>query len=307
MNAFVFATEQTPQEKMNGENHAFLLLEGRPLLLYVLMALDRVETIQKIFVIGPPKEVMRVIESVMFTLPFQKQIVVVTPKETLLDSLSAAQLQSAATRSSEETLPMISPPALFLLGNIPFVTTAEISTFVAAADLLNNDLCVSYARDGAFDFLELNHDEATAQLKISWPSSYGPYHLGRLFLARPGEMGKREALQQILALPVQTPCEKDQLEAFFKIIDLKMEEKEKTNPELGGITAKTSAFLNARLQLIETQTGGNTLPVHNTASYDFVSKHFETWRQHIGTLKSDQGEKICSISGAVCETDGHEH
>ncbi|MFQ5588825.1 MAG: hypothetical protein ACE5F7_08290 [Nitrospiria bacterium] len=308
MNAFVFATDQRPQNRVRGKHPAFLPLENRPLLLYVLMALDRVEAIQKITVIGPPKEVMRAVESVMFVMPFQKQIVVLEPRETLLESLEATVPGSGVGESGQDGLSMISDPALYLPGNIPFVTTAEISTFIASADMRQFDCCVSYASANAYDFLGSTQPQVSTKFKTAYHLEKEAVHLGRLFLARPGQMGHPAALKKILTLfqsrTSNAPGDENPIESFLKLAGFKLEGKgSAVYPGLADLAAQTSAFLKTRVQLIQTQTGGHALPVEDGDSHRFIADHFEAWRQQIAELKSEQGEKICSISGTVCDSE----
>lgn len=310
MNAFVFACNPVPARQINGMNTAFLPLEGRPLLLYVLMALDRVPEITTITVIGSPKEIMRAIEQVIFEIPFQKKISVLEQKETLLESVSltstfvngaSSRADSHREKDVQEGLAMLPEPALFLPANIPFVTSAEISTFIAAADMTQSDFCFSIVRGGTLTF-----SDSEQAPHILFETEHASYHPGRLVLARPGQMADETSLQTLAAL-YQHSCQEnpDQrlLEAFLKSIGLPSgTQSGGTRAALSAIEEKATAFLKTRFRLIETVTAGNALPADDTGAYQFILRHFEAWRRHISELKNKQGEKLCSISGSVCES-----
>ncbi|GEM_PF-6080747 len=307
MNAFLLAATQTPDRQINGMNHAFLPLAGRPLLIYVLMALDRVTQIDQTVVIGPPREIMRAIESVIFEIPFQKKIVVIEEQATLRESLSFADAQSRKRAIQPDGLNMLSEPALILPGHIPFVTPAEISTFIAAADMTTADCCLSIAADAAFRFSDLEQNKQSSETTIP-PSPC----LGSLLLARADCIGDPNALK-IIEERYQKNRGADsshttRLEAFLKWINARDEkEPQETLPPLSEIEKNIAAFLKTRFKFIETASAGNALPAKNPAAYRFLVDHFEAWRNYITGLKTEQGEKVCSISGRACESHGHEH
>ena len=87
MNAFILAGDRGRSRQVGGMNKAFLLLEGRPVLLYVLMALDRVRGIDQVYVVGPRKEIMGVIEKALPDALFSKKIEVLEQKNSLLENI----------------------------------------------------------------------------------------------------------------------------------------------------------------------------------------------------------------------------
>lgn len=319
MNAFVFACDPVPERQINGMNHAFLPLEGRPMFLYVLMALDRVPEITTITVIGSPKEIMRAIERVIFEIPFQKKIAVLEQKKTLLenvflvsalvngattlgnDSSTSTQADPHRKKESQEGLAMLPEPALFLPANIPFVTSAEISRFIAAADMTRSDFCFSIVRARLLTF-----SDSEPSPHVLYETEQGSYHPGRLVLTRPGQMADETSLKAIDALHHKNRQEdglhQNGLKPFLKLIGIPDETTTDSRPSLSAIEEKATVFLKTQFKLIETVTGGNALPADDTVSYQFILRHFEAWRKHISTLKSEKGEKLCSISGAVCES-----
>ncbi|MEC4678805.1 MAG: hypothetical protein VST69_08650, partial [Nitrospirota bacterium] len=192
MNAFVFANTQNPKQQINGMNASFLPLAGRPLLIYVLMALDRVTQIDKVIVIGATKEIMRAIESVIFEIPFQKRIVVAEEKEYFLESVSFAETESRKKGGVPDGLNMISEPALFLPGNIPFLTTAEVSRFILACDMTEADCYLSIIPGKPTSFFKAEQ----TQTDIADGEKQG-LSLGRLLLAKCDAIGDSDAIKQI--------------------------------------------------------------------------------------------------------------
>ncbi len=309
MNAFVFANTQDPKQQINGMNASFLPLAGRPLLIYVLMALDRVTQIEKVIVIGATKEIMRAIESVIFEIPFQKRIVVAEEKETFLESVFFAETESRKKGGVPDGLNMASEPALFLPGNIPFLTTAEVSRFIAACDMTKADCYLSMIPDKATSFFRAEQ----TQTDLGDREKQG-LSLGRLILAKCDAIGNSDAIKQIEHHYKKRQTDQAppplQLETFLKNIGVSPTKKHtETSTVFSEIEEKMSTLLKTRFKFTPCATAGNALCAEDEPSYQFLLDHFEDWRKHIMTLKTEEGDKICSISGTACEPhdNGHEH
>ena len=307
MNAYVFANTQNPKQQVNATNCAFLPLEGRPLLIYVLMALDRVTPIEKVIVIGATKEIMRAIESVIFEIPFQKKIMVVEERGSFLESVMFAQTESHKKAGQLDGLNMISEPALFLPGNIPFLTTAEVSSFIAASDMSTADCYLSTISGQATPFPMPKQD----QNNLDDPEKQAIIP-GRLLLAKCDAIGDSDVIKKIethyknkQADQLLSPLA---LEAFLKGMGISLKTKfSETNAALSEIEEKISTLLKTRFKLTQCATPGHALPAEDTKSYQFLMDHFEDWRKHIMTLTTEEGDKICSISGTTCGSHDDEH
>ncbi len=290
MKAFVFANDQNPTQEINGLSYAYLPLEGRPILLYVLMALDRVSDIEEITVVGSQKKIMRVIESVMFEMPFQKTIAVLEQKPTLFESMADVN------KDRGDGLEMLSEPALFLPGNIPYLTSAEISTFIAASDMRKSDVCLSIASKNALKFFA--QKEVTRQ---NSPSSSQTVRLGNLLIARSESLFKNIVLKTFYEHLKESSYDAKTLEGFFKYPGFNDESKAQ-KPSLSDLEENLSQYLNLDFKFSETVTAGNTFAVRDHNAYQFVQRQFSDWREQIIELKSEDGEQICSISGTICDS-----
>ncbi len=309
MNAFVFANTQDPKQQINGINASFLPLAERPLLIYVLMALDRVPQIEKIIVIGATKEIMRAIESVIFEIPFQKRIVVAEEKEHFLESVFFAETESRKKGGVPDGLNMISEPALFLPGNIPFLTTAEVSRFILACDMTKADCYLSMIPGKATSFFRAEQTQTDLA-----DGEKQDLSLGRLLLAKCDAIGDSDTIKQIEQHyknrkidQILRPLQLETLLNKIKISPTTKSSKINTSPS--EIEKQVSTLLKTRFKLTQCATAGNALCAEDKKSYQFLLDHFEDWRKHIMTLKTEEGDKVCSISGTACDShdDGHKH
>ncbi|MDC4226920.1 MAG: NTP transferase domain-containing protein [Candidatus Manganitrophus sp.] len=81
MDAFVLAGDRGASHQILGMNKALLHLEGYPLFIHVLKALDGVPEIARIFIIGPQKKMMEEIERALPYTLFVKKIEVLEQKK----------------------------------------------------------------------------------------------------------------------------------------------------------------------------------------------------------------------------------
>jgi molybdopterin-guanine dinucleotide biosynthesis protein A len=117
-------------------NKSFLTINEVPLLMYVLRALEKAETINRICIIGPQDRVVMALEDHHGFLDHKKEITVCAQDETLFANAWKAFLHltpEAQTAATDDTVP--SDKAVFYLsGDIPLVTPFEIDTFIGLCD-----------------------------------------------------------------------------------------------------------------------------------------------------------------------------
>ncbi len=117
-------------------NKSFLTINEVPLLMYVLRALEKAETINRICIIGPQDRVVKALEDHHGFLDHKKEITVCAQDETLFANAWKAFLHltpEAQTAAPDDTVP--SDKAVFYLsGDIPLVTPFEIDTFIGLCD-----------------------------------------------------------------------------------------------------------------------------------------------------------------------------
>lgn len=119
-----------------GRNKSFLEINGIPLLLYVLKALEKAERVNRICVIGPHDNLLKAFEDHHSFLEHSKDITICQQGESLFSNAwksflhlypEAQELTSGDTQQAEKTI-------FYLSGDIPLVTPLEIDTFLTLCD-----------------------------------------------------------------------------------------------------------------------------------------------------------------------------
>ena len=117
-------------------NKSFLTINEVPLLMYVLRALEKAETVNRICIIGPQDRVVQTLEDHHGFLDHKKEITVCAQDETLFANAWKAFLH--LTPEAQGVAPENTGPAekavFYLSGDIPLVTPLEIDTFISLCD-----------------------------------------------------------------------------------------------------------------------------------------------------------------------------
>ncbi len=269
-------------------------LEGRPLFLYVLKALDSVRGIEQIVVIGPQKMIMAAIERSLPDVLFEKKIVVLNEKAGLFENVQQVHEGSVPVGQEMTDLSVLrqpAPPALFLPAEIPLVTTEEIEAFLSAADLSEYESCLGVARE---ETLELFHPQGEKPgFKLKGKSVKGEvYRMTHLHLVRPDHSKGVETLQKFYNDPL-APIPGDRTCSLRKFIDYSASKM--TGPE-------RSVALKTQLKLVDTTPGGGAVKVDDDESYQIVSLRFREWQSSLMPKKEGEEEiSICPLSGHICK------
>lgn len=132
-------------------NKALLHLEGYPLFIHVLKALDGVPEIARIFIIGPKKMMEEIEQALPYTL-FVKKIEVLEQRNSLIENILAAYSHSLPGYQDGMDIHRLThgdPPGLFLPADIPLVTSAEIREFITKSDMKQYDYCLGVTPEEA--------------------------------------------------------------------------------------------------------------------------------------------------------------
>jgi hypothetical protein len=130
-----------------GSNKSFLEINDIPLLLYVLKALEKAERVNRICIIGPHDNLLKVLEDHHSFLEHTKAITICQQDESLFSNAwksflhlnpEAQELTSVNTQQAEKTV-------FYLSGDIPLVTPFEIDTFLALCEIDKYDYFLGIA------------------------------------------------------------------------------------------------------------------------------------------------------------------
>ena len=329
MNAFVLAGDQGEKGRICGINKAFLALEGRPLLIHVLNALDTVETIDRIYVIGPQKEIMAAIEKALPEILFTKKIEVLQQKGSLVENILSAyacSLPGYQEGVDPRRLPQADEPALFLPADIPFLIPSEIEAFIAKCDMEKADYCMGVTQEEALTPFYPRQDKPGVRFPYLYLKGQS-YRMNNLHLARPYRVGAGGYVQKMydhryqkyignrlrIALEIfKTPRWPKALlfyllaqgtvfsmqagllsaAAFFRrFLTLPAVEKE------------ASFFLKTRFKAVETDIGSAALDIDDEETYKTFSLLFREWRTYFERFAKTKENEFCPFETEACSRD----
>ncbi|HZR47878.1 MAG TPA: nucleotidyltransferase family protein [Candidatus Manganitrophaceae bacterium] len=326
MNAFVLAGDRGERRQVGGMNKALLTLEGRPLIIHVLSALDQARGVDRIYVIGPQKEIMGAIEQALPYVLFTKKIEVLPQKENLVENILSAYASSLPgyrKGSDPRQLPNADEPGLFLPADIPLVTAAEIDAFISACDMEKYDYCLGVTSESA--------------LRPFYPSKGRPgikmpylylkdqvYRMNNLHLARPYRIGMADAVQEmydhrhqrytgnrfrIAYRILKSPHGPSGL-VFYLLAQGGVFFMNAGLPSIASFFRKrlpaeavekeASTFLQTRFKAVETRIGGAALDVDDEKAYRAISHRFREWKRYLAGFDEKSDGPLCPGDGAVC-------
>ncbi len=312
MKAIVFATDQVASDyRIKGLSSPFFNLQGRPILLYVLVALDQLADIEEVVIIGPPSQIMSVLEAALFEVPFSKKITVLPQKGQLLEDLQSAI--SGGLQQAPDPLQVLPPDeaVLCLPGNIPLITTAEIEAFLATSDMDCYDYCIGITEENALlafypEGEKSGIKKSTIQLKDK------RFRLNNLHLIRPLKIGRvaqgessgksATASGWPSALPPYMASLFDDLLSKTgqeKILGLSPQDS-----TIEIFEDRLSDIFQLKLRFTGRWKGGAALNIDDEACYQAISERIDDWRTLIADLnQTEEGKKKCPTSGLACKSE----
>ena len=304
MNAFVLAGDRGAGGPNPGENKAFLPLEGRPLFLYVLTALDRVREVERIYLIGPRRELMRALEAALPDMLFGKRIEVLEQRGSLLENLLYAysySLPGYREGADMRLSPHADTPGLFLPSDIPLVTAAEIEEFLTNADMKEHDYCMGITAEERLTPFYPQGDKPGIKMPYLYLKERA-YRMNNLHLARPFKIGAGGSVQTMYDYRHQKYVgnrfriarEFFRTERWTRALSLYLLAQGAVFSSEIGWTAlaaffrrylplnrverEVSSFIKAPFKAVETTIGGAAVDVDDEETYRTISLRFNEWR-----------------------------
>lgn len=327
MDAFVLAGDRGASHQILGTNKALLKLEGYPLFIHVLKALDEVAEIDRIYLIGPQKKMMEEIEQALPYTLFFKKIEVLEQKNSLIENILAAYSRSLPGYQDGMDVHRLNhgdPPGLFLPADIPLITPAEIREFISKADMEESDYCLGVTPEEALIPFYPKADQPGMKMAYVYTRTQA-YRLNNLHLARPLRIGAGRDIQQlydhryqkylgnririmleILKRPGWPSVLKSYLLAQAAVFLAQSNRSGlaalfRRSLALSKVEREMSRFLGTRFKVVETNIGSAALDIDDEASYRILSTRFREWREFFAKFNQGQeGGGACPFRTEAC-------
>ncbi len=318
MNAIILAGDRKAALPFCGISKAFLLLEGWPLFIHVITALNQSPSIETIYIVGPRNAIMAALEKSLSAFLFTKKIEVLEQKESLLaNSVYAYEYASGGENKN---------PALFLPADIPLVTYEEIEAFIAMSDMNQYDYCLGVTSE---KHLKQFYPKIKAKIKecgIKMPYLYlkdHVYRMNNLHIARlPSQHGAsmlqtiynhrrqkniwnrvgmiyalftaghaRALLLLYMLAQAAVLCVRFGLQGIANIFRKPI--------LLNQVEAEVSSLLRMRFKAVEINVGGAALDIDDETTYKTMVAAFRKWHEAL-LPKEKAKEKESGHQHAAC-------
>ena len=134
------AGEGKSSYKVYHQNKAFLTLQGKCVILYVVEALQQVQSIRDIYIVGSTEKLDQVLHSGRIDRQYPKRIHVIEQKANLYENVWQTFLQSQQMELEDaNTTPHRDKAVLIVPCDAPLITPQEVEYFISHADMNRYD------------------------------------------------------------------------------------------------------------------------------------------------------------------------
>jgi 2-C-methyl-D-erythritol 4-phosphate cytidylyltransferase len=196
--AILVAGEGKSSYKVHHQNKAFLTINGKCIIHYIVESLQKVETIQDIYIVGPKEKLDQVFLSGRVDLNSPKRIHIVEQRANLYENVWHTFLQSLKDESGEapNTDTHRDRAVLIVPCDAPLMTPQEVEYFISHSDMENYDHVlglVSREKLKRFYPKEGKQGIKMAYLHIKEDS----FRINNLHLVKPLRIENREYIQKM--------------------------------------------------------------------------------------------------------------
>jgi GTP:adenosylcobinamide-phosphate guanylyltransferase len=302
IDAIVLAGDKTGSKNFAGKNKMLLEVAGKPLLRYVVDALDRVERIRRIIVVGPADDIHRVLA----LEPLQSDFDVLEQKDTAYQNFWSSfvfTLGDSYQPGDEQSDPAIeNRPVLGVPCDTPFISTNEINEFLDAAYHANLDYGIGMTEQRYLERFYPTEDKPGIRMTYLHLAD-ASLRLNNLHFIKPFRVRNRAYIEQIYEFRYQKQFF-NMLKVFVAIIRtqgsglfpvymylmlqlsvqferlswhsaLSFTRSKVTREAIAGYSC---LLLQADVNIVETTGGGCTIDVDNEDDYNTIQLRFDEYR-----------------------------
>ena len=310
----ILAGDTRASRKVCGINKVFLEINGIPLFLYVLKALERAEKVNRICLVGPKERLIQIIKKYQGFLENKKEFIVLGQSESLFSNAwesflllhpEAQEITSIKSIQSEKAV-------LYIPGDIPMITPFEIDTFINMCEIDKYDYFLGITPAESLHYFYPRKGKPGIKTNY-FHIKEGKYRHNNLHLVKPLKIQNKEYVQKVYDYRYQRDLSNIIKLAFeFLKIHVGLEgfwcygllhwnqflsriyldpltlPTRKLLP-LSFIESCISRVLGTRFTTIISPSAGAVLDIDNKKDYKTMYKMFSLWQnyqyQSEGTLK----------------------
>ncbi|MBI5748683.1 MAG: nucleotidyltransferase family protein [Nitrospinae bacterium] len=307
----LLAGDRKASKSVFGMNKSLIELDGIPLFMYVLSALQDVDYIGNIYVVGPKSKIEELLKKHSDKIILKKNIIAVEQKANLYENIWHTFLYSIDGYSAGDeykNLSLMDKAVFVVAGDMPLATSFEIGEFLSKSDTANYDYCIGMTPEAVLRYYYPSNKKPG--IKLAYLNlKESKYRISNLHLVKPFKIANREYIEKVYEYRYQKDIRNiakltleiirrhagfksllfyifvqmslflshihlEFLSRFFRqFVSIKIAE---------GIV---SDVLKTRLKLIETSFGGAALDVDNERDFNTIKGMYKEWMEYQKNLR----------------------
>jgi CTP:molybdopterin cytidylyltransferase MocA len=304
--AIITAGDRRAARAVYGESKVYLEVEGLPLVSRVVQVLQGVPEVSEVWVIGNAERLESVLSAPAVQQSLVKPLHVIEQGRNLFENcwesyrraLPGAPPEGRDPETQEDRLFQV----LYLSGDLPFATAAEISEFVRRGQADECDYALGLVtKESLAGFLPLQ--EGGTGIEVAYFNMReGRLRQSNLHLARPGNMGARELIEEMyehrhqkrlwnmITLGAKLATHQGagpRVVFWYSLIHLsglldrwhlrRLADWVRRANTLERTERVVGRLLRARFRFVVTEVGGSAIDVDTEQEYDAVRERFAEW------------------------------
>jgi molybdopterin-guanine dinucleotide biosynthesis protein A len=299
-NTILLTGDRKASKSVFGMNKALIELNGTPLFMHVLSALQDVEGIDNIYIVGPKSKIDEILERGKGG--FKKNIVVVEQRDNLYENIWHTFL-STLSSPSHPSGDDIDKAVFVVAGDIPLITPFEIKEFLSKSDIENYDYCIGMTPESVLRYYYPS--DGKPGIKLAYLNlKESKYRVSNLHLVKPFKISNREYIEKVYEYRYQKEARNIvkltleiirkhagfesllfyicvQMSLFLSHIHLEFLSRFfRQFVPIGLAERIVSNVLKTRLKLIETSFGGAALDVDNERDFNAIKVMYQEWMEY---------------------------
>ena len=307
--AILLAGEGKSSYKVHHQNKAFLTINGACLIHYIVETLQKVESIQDIYVVGPKEKLQQAFLSGRIDLTSPKRIHIVEQKTNLYENIWHTFLQSLKNENGARpnTDTHRDRAVLIVPCDAPLMTSQEVEYFISHADMEKYDHVL-----GLVSREKLQHfypQKKTLGIKMAYIHfKEASFRINNLHMVKPLCIENREYIQKMYQYRYQRNFKnlilfslslfgKDKLRHYKCYIGLQLclffanlgldslvDYFRNLNPRKE-LEKTISTIMKTRFKTLEVPYPGAALDIDNAKDYDAMKIQFYEWWKYLQEYK----------------------
>ncbi len=310
--AILVAGEGESSYKIYNQHKSFLKINGKCIVNYVIEALQKVESVRTIYIVGLKEKLLKTLKEEKIDLNFPKPIVVVEQKSNLYENIWHTFLK---TLPNEGDIPDLersefSDRAVLIVPcDSPLITSHEVEYFIQKCDLEKHDHVLGLVTDKTLSYFYPRDNVPGIKMAYLYLKE-NVFRINNLHLVKPLKMLNRKYIKEMYQYRYQRNIKniipfalkligKDNPVRFRYYFGLQfcllfsrygMERLVKFirswTPKLE-LEQCVSKIMGTRLSGIEVPFPGAALDIDNDRDYETIKLRFNEWQDYLSQLERD--------------------